>query len=335
MKLQALYSIFVVPSSLMIETYDLSKNFNDFKAVDGVTLRVEPGQILALLGQNGAGKTTTVRMLTALLNPTRGWAQVNGYDVVKQAADVRASVGVLTEQHGLYVRMTGQEYLDFFGEVYRLEPAARNARGKYLLEYFGLSEASRKRVGEYSKGMRQKLALARALMHEPPVLLLDEPTSAMDPESARLVRDEIARLKSAQRTIVICTHNLAEAESLADIIAIIYRGRILLSGTLDELKQQILGPVEYEAQLSRPWRVDGLSLPGGVTLSEDNGSKLRFRVERPQETNPLLLRRLAEIQAPVVTLQEVPRSLEQVYLKVMADAQSPFEVLPVAAVATH
>jgi ABC-2 type transport system ATP-binding protein len=315
----------------MIETNDLSKHFDDFKAVDGVTLTVKPGQILALLGQNGAGKTTTVRMLTALLNPTRGSARVNGYDVVMQAAEVRASVGVLTEQHGLYVRMTGQEYLDFFGEVYRLTPAARAARKKYLLDYFGLSDVAGKRVGEYSKGMRQKLALARALMHEPPVLLLDEPTSAMDPESSRLVRDEIARLKSSQRTIVICTHNLAEAEALADIIAIIYRGKILLSGTMDELKKQILGPVEYEAKLSHPWQTDELVLPEGVILSENNGSRLRFRVERPDETNPQLLRNLADVQAPVVTLQEVPRSLEQVYLKAMEDVQAPLDIHPVAA----
>jgi len=309
----------------MIETSDLSKHFDDFVAVDGVTLKVEPGQILALLGQNGAGKTTTVRMLTALLNPTRGTARVNGYDVVQQASNVRASVGVLTEQHGLYVRMTAQEYLDFFGEVYGLDAATRGRRKKYLLEYFGLAEAANKRVGEYSKGMRQKLALARALMHEPPVLLLDEPTSAMDPESARLVRDEIARLKSSQRTIVICTHNLAEAEALADEIAIIYRGRVLRNGTLAELKQQVLGPVEYEAKLSRPWSGDGLKLPEGVTFSEFDRSRLRFRVERPEDSNPLLLRQLADVQAPVMTLQEVPHSLEQVYLKVMADVQAPLD----------
>lgn len=309
----------------MIETHDLSKHFNNFKAVDGVTLTVKPGQILALLGQNGAGKTTTVRMLTALLNPTRGTAVVNGYDIVKQGADVRASVGVLTEQHGIYARMTGHEYLDFFGEVYQLDPPARKARSQYLLEYFGLSEAAYQRTGEYSKGMRQKLALARALMHEPPVLLLDEPTSAMDPESARLVRDEIGRLKSSQRTIVICTHNLAEAEMLADIIAIIYRGRVLLSGTLDELKEKILGPVEYEARLARPWKPDSVALPEGVELSEYNDGRLRFRVRRPQETNSLLLEQLLKVQAPLVTLQEVPRSLEQVYLKVMEDVQAPVE----------
>jgi ABC-2 type transport system ATP-binding protein len=190
-----------------------------------------------------------------------------------------------------------------------------------LLEYFGLAEVANKRIGEYSKGMRQKLALARSLMHEPPVLLLDEPTSAMDPESARLVRDEIARLKSSQRTIVICTHNLAEAEALADEIAIIYRGNILLNGTMDELKQQVLGPVEYEVNLSQPWRFDNLELPKGVALSENSGSRLKFRVERPDESNPLLLRQLSNAHAPVVTLQEVPRSLEQVYLKVMTDAQ--------------
>ncbi|MFZ5821892.1 MAG: ABC transporter ATP-binding protein [Chloroflexota bacterium] len=305
----------------MIETYELTKHFDGFQAVDGVSLSVRPGQILALLGQNGAGKTTTVRMLTALLNPTRGWARVNDFDVVKQAAQVRASVGVLTEQHGLYPRMSGEEYLDFFGEIYRLAPAARAERSRYLLEYFGLSEAAKKRVGEYSKGMKQKLALARALIHEPPVLLLDEPTSAMDPESARLVRDEIANLRSSQRTIIICTHNLAEAEALADIIAVIYRGRILLSGTLEMLKEQILGPVEYEAQLSQSWQPDGLQLPEGVVMSGYNGSRLRFRVMRPQETNPLLLRQLSASQAPVVTLQEVPRTLEQVYLKVMAEAQ--------------
>ncbi len=292
----------------MIEIHDLSKQFNDFWAVDGVTLSVKPGQILALLGQNGAGKTTTVRMLNSLLVPTRGWARVAGYDVVKHGAEVRASVGVLTEQHGLYMRMTGDEYLEFFGQVYRLDATMRKSRRDYLLDYFGLANASSHRIGEYSKGMRQKLALARALMHEPPVLLLDEPTSAMDPESARLVRDEIARLKSSQRTIVICTHNLYEAEALADMIAIIYKGRILMIGTLDELKQKVLGVAEYEARLSSDWNGDGLSLPSGVTLMERNASSLRFRVERPLEANLRLMRELMSMHAPLMAFQEVPRS---------------------------
>ena len=305
----------------MIETSDLSKQFNDFWAVDGVTLSVQPGQILALLGQNGAGKTTTVRMLNSLLVPTRGWARVAGYDVVKHGAQVRASVGVLTEQHGLYMRMTGDEYLEFFGQVYRLDPGMRKSRRDYLLDYFGLANASSRRIGEYSKGMRQKLALARALMHEPPVLLLDEPTSAMDPESARLVRDEIARLKSSQRTIVICTHNLYEAETLADMIAIIYKGRILMMGTLDELKQKVLGMAEYEARFSSEWHGNGLVLPSGVALIERNTSALRFRVERPLEANPILMHELMSKHVPLMAFQEVPRSLEQVYLKVMSEVQ--------------
>ena len=306
----------------MIETSDLSKQFNnDFWAVDGVTLSVQPGQILALLGQNGAGKTTTVRMLTSLLTPTRGWARVAGYDVTKDPQEVRSNVGVLTEQHGLYMRMTGEEYLDFFGKVYALDPQTRKARSQYLLDYFGLAEAARRRSGEYSKGMKQKLALARALMHDPSVLLLDEPTSAMDPESARLVRDEIARLRSSQRTIVICTHNLAEAEALADSIAIIYRGKILLNGTLDELKRRVLGPVEYEAKFAREFDAGELELPQGVRLAARDGTSLRFEVEAPQLANPTLVHALTARNAPLVSFQEVPRKLEQVYLKTMADAQ--------------
>lgn len=305
----------------MIETHDLSKQFHDFMAVDGVNLSVEPGQILALLGQNGAGKTTTVRMLTALLQPSRGWARVAGYDVVKNGYDVRASVGVLTEQHGLYMRMTAVEYLDFFGQVYSLSPSARKTRSETLLEYFGLTEAAKHRVGEYSKGMRQKLALARAMMHDPGVLLLDEPTSAMDPESARLVRDEIARLKSSKRTIVICSHNLNEVEALADKIAIIYRGRILIQGTLDELARKVLGAPEYKILFSEACDVNELKLPQGVELLEKTATSLKVRVEAPQEANPQILKELSVKSIPVMAFQEQMRTLEQVYLQVMADAK--------------
>ena len=305
----------------MIETHDLSKQFHDFLAVDGVNLSVQAGQILALLGQNGAGKTTTVRMLTALLNPTRGWARVAGYDVVKNGHDVRASVGVLTEQHGLYMRMTAIEYLDFFGQVYSLSPSTRKSRSDHLLQYFGLTEAAHRRIGEYSKGMRQKLALARAMMHDPGVLLLDEPTSAMDPESARLVRDEIARLKSSKRTIVICSHNLTEVEMLADQIAIIYRGRILLQGTLEELKLKVLGPPEYEIKFTDVWDSSSLELPKDVEMLSRTATSLKVRVERPQESNPQILKVLSARSASVMAFQEEPRTLEQVYLTVMAEAK--------------
>ena len=304
----------------MIQTENLSKYFNDFVAVDNVQLDVEAGQILALLGQNGAGKTTTIRMLTGLLRPTKGWARVNGYDVVKDATQVRASVGVLTEQHGLYLRMTAVEYLDFFGKVYQLDANTRKKRSDHLLEYFGLAEAANRRVGEYSKGMKQKLALARTLIHQPPVLLLDEPTSAMDPESARLVRDEIGNLRSSQRAIVICTHNLAEAEILADQIAIIYRGKIQIIGNLKDLKENVLGEVEYEAVFSSPYDFGNLKLPKGVEVVAKEAKRFRFRSENAEEINPLLIKEFSKENAPLLTLAEVPQTLEEVYLKVMSEA---------------
>ena len=184
----------------MIETQGLTKYFDDFRAVDTVTLKVEPGELLAMLGPNGAGKTTTVRMMTSILPPTAGWAKLAGYDVTKNPEMVRAHVGVLTEQHGLYERMKGLEYLDFFGQIYRIDKDTRQKRARQLMERFGLADALEKRMGEYSKGMKQKLALVRAMLHNPPVLLLDEPTSAMDPQSAKQVRDAIIELRGDERT---------------------------------------------------------------------------------------------------------------------------------------
>ena len=302
----------------MIQTEDLSKQFGEFWAVDGVSLNVYPGQVLALLGQNGAGKTTTVRMMTSVLTPTRGWARIAGFDVVQSPEKVRASVGVLTEQHGLYLRMTGLEYLDFFGRVYRLDATARQKRSRQWLEYFGLVEVARHPIGQYSKGMRQKLALARALIHEPPVLLLDEPTSAMDPESAQLVRNAIASLRTEQRAIIICTHNLVEAEMLANKIAIIYRGRIISCGTIEELKRNLLGPVEYEVRVRGEWPGETLNLPAGVTPLKAGEAGPRFRIEDPQASNPILLKELMKRGAQVVAMQELPRTLEQVYLAAMS-----------------
>ena len=302
----------------MILTSDLSKQFNSFWAVDGVNIQVDAGQVLALLGPNGAGKTTTVRMLTSVLRPTRGQASIAGYDVVRDHQKVRASVGVLTEQHGLYSRMPASDYLDFFGQIYGLDPSRRGKRTRDLLELFGLLQVSNQRIGEYSKGMRQKLALARAMLHDPPVLLLDEPTSAMDPESARLVRDSIHQLRSASRAIIICTHNLAEAEELADHIAIIRQGKIIASGHPTDLKRDLLGPSEYEVEFGMPLDGHPLFLPADAELIDRGLQSLRFRTDIPEGTNPLVLRYLLAQDLPVIKLQEVPRSLEQVYLTAMS-----------------
>ena len=302
--------------AMMIHAEDLTKQFDDFLAVDGVNLEVPSGQVLVLLGPNGAGKTTTVRMLTSILRPTRGTASVAGFDVVKDAHKVRAVVGVLTEQHGLYARMNGMEYLEFFGKLYGLDRPTCQKRSSMILEQFGLQEAGKKRLGQYSKGMRQKLSLARALLHEPPVLLLDEPTSAMDPESSRMVRDAISGLRSKDRTIVLCTHNLAEAEELADQVAIIRGGRILMSGMLEDLKREVLGPTQYEAVLANhlnSWL--GTDLPLGVMLTGRNENTLRFQVQSPDEDNPRLLRYLLDQKLEVKSFNEIPHSLEAAYLQ--------------------
>jgi ABC-2 type transport system ATP-binding protein len=305
----------------MIFAEDLTKHFDDFIAVDGINLDVKAGQVLVLLGPNGAGKTTTVRMLTSILRPSRGHASVAGFDVVKQADQVRASVGVLTEHHGLYNRMNAIEYLAFFGDLYGLDRKTAHSRIEELLVQFGLDDARKKRLSEYSKGMRQKLALVRALMHDPPVLLLDEPTSAMDPESARVVRDVIRALKSNARTIILCTHNLVEAEELADKIAIIRHGQIIFSNTPRDLKKQLLGPNEYEAHLANSLNGWIPVLPDGTELIDKSERSLRFRVREPELTNPLLLRQMIESHLEVVSFQEIERSLEDAYLQAVSQGE--------------
>jgi len=223
----------------MIETISLSKQFNGYKAVDRVNLSIQQGELLALLGPNGAGKTTTVRMLSAILRPTHGTALINGYDVVNQAERVRRIVGMLTEQPGLYSRSSGLEYLTFFGRLYGMSDEHILRRGNELFERFAMPNTAQRRLGEFSKGMRQKVGIIRAMLHQPAVLLLDEPTSAMDPHSSKLVRDAIVELRDDKRAIIVCTHNLAEAELLADRIAIISQGKIIAEDTPVALKRKL------------------------------------------------------------------------------------------------
>jgi ABC-2 type transport system ATP-binding protein len=305
----------------MIEAQGLTKQFGDFAAVDGVDLTVHEGEVLSLLGPNGAGKTTTVRMLASILKPTGGWARVAGLDTVRDARQVRRVVGLLTEFPGLYLRMRGGDYLDFFGQLQGLAPAQRAERSERLLKRFELWEARDQRTGEYSKGMRQKLALVRAMLHDPRVLFLDEPTSAMDPHSARLVREAIADLRRDRHTIVLCTHNLNEAELLADRIAIIRRGRIVALGTPAELKERLLGDPVLELRLARS--LDGLlpQLQSLVHVQEHGENWLRYTTPEPETVNPRLVQRLTDMGAPIVTLSEVSRSLEEVYLRIVNESR--------------
>ena len=306
----------------MIEAKGLTKDFGDFRAVDTVTLDVSPGTVLALLGPNGAGKTTTVRMLTSILTPTAGTAIIAGYDVLIRPEKVRAHVGVLTEQHGLYERMRALEYLDFFGRVYRLPPGQGKRQALQLMERFGLSSALDKRLGEYSKGMKQKLALVRAMLHDPPVLLLDEPTSAMDPQSAKQVRDAILELRRDERTFLITTHNLTEAQLLSDRIAIIRHGRIIANGTFDELARTFVGEPVMELKVRD--QLNGLAsdISEMVEVIETGINWLRYKVADPYLINPRLLRHVTEIGADVVTLSPVNKTLEDIYLQVVKEDEA-------------
>jgi ABC-2 type transport system ATP-binding protein len=301
----------------MIEAVNLSKSFNEFIAVQNVTVSVAQGEVLAFLGPNGAGKTTTVRMLGSILKPTSGSATIAGYDTVKQAREVRQVIGLLTEFPGLYSRMTGIDYLTFFGELQGMPAEGIRHRSQELLQRFELWDARDQQVGTYSKGMKQKLTLVRAMLHDPLVLFLDEPTSAMDPHSAKLVRDAISNLRYGRRTIVLCTHNLAEAEQLADRIAIISQGRIIAQGTPVELKKRLLGDPVMEIRLAGPMNGLVKFLDEKVKVLTHGTDWVRYKVPNPAEFNPYLLNELAQRNTQVVTLSEVPRSLEEVYLRIV------------------
>ena len=299
----------------MIVTEKLTKYFNDFLAVDAVNLHVKTGEVLALLGPNGAGKTTTIRMLTTVLRPTTGTARVAGFDVLTNPAQVRSAVGVLTEDHGLYDRMHLVEYLDFFGQIYDMEENDRKTRIQHLLDKFDLLEAKGRQIGKFSKGMRQKLSLARSLLHSPPVLLLDEPTSAMDPASARLVRNAIKTLRSEDRAIIVCTHNLSEAEELADKIAIISQGKIIALGTSSDLKQQLLGPGEYRITFNENLEGKSIPMPDDLNVTGKGSDWIQYQTTSPRAANPLFLKILTKADIDVLKLEEIERSLESVYLQ--------------------
>lgn len=297
----------------MIETHELTKIFDDFTAVSQINLNVESGQILALLGPNGAGKTTTVRMLSSILRPSHGWAKIAGYDVATQPSEVRKMVGVLTEHHGLYGRMNAEEYLLFFGQLYGCSREHVMHQINPLLDQLGMDQYRKKRLGEYSKGMRQKLALIRALIHEPPVLLLDEPTSAMDPESAMIVRTAIKSLSNKERTIILCTHNLSEAEELCNQIAIIQEGKIILNKSMLEVTNSLVGSPIYIARFDAPIQEDLGELPEGVEIVNKVDGVIYFKVDKPMFHNPLLIRLLSE-KFNLLSFEEVPIKLEDAYL---------------------
>jgi ABC-2 type transport system ATP-binding protein len=309
----------------MIEANSLTRNFGAFTAVDSLSLQVPEGSIVALLGPNGAGKSTTVRMLAGLLAPSGGTAHVGGFDVATQAQAVRAHIGLVTDTPGLHDQMTPAAYLDFFGQLYGMPRAARQSRIDDLLTMFDLQDVSRNRMATFSRGMQQKVALARALLHEPGVLFLDEPTSGLDPMAARMVRDLVVGLKHASRSIVLCTHDLHEAERLADVIAIMRRGRIVASGTAEALRTAASQTTDVHVTLARPLP-EALAIVqsvDGVLDPRQQDNSLHYHAADPKLTNPSVIACLVSSGAQVVSVTTTPVTLEEVFRQAMNAEPAP------------
>lgn len=298
----------------MIHTEGLTRRFGDRLAVEALDLDVREGEILGLLGPNGAGKTTTVRMLACLLAPTSGRAWVAGSDIRQEAERIRGLVGILTEAPGFYKRLSVERNLRYFAELYGV-PSPQRAVQRYL-ERLGLADRRNDPVATLSKGLRQRLALARALVHEPKIVFLDEPTSGLDPESARGVRAFIGELAAERRTVVLCTHNLPEAEELCGRIAVL-RTRLIALDCPEALKQRMAGSrVTVELANPRPEFARDLGLPfvRGAALV---GSTLAVEVADPDRDVPALVRRLVELGAEIRAVGRDERSLEDVYLQLV------------------
>jgi len=300
----------------MIHTHGLSKRFGDRLAVDGLSLDVAAGEVFALLGPNGAGKTTTVRLLACLLAPTSGTAQVAGRDVAQDANGIRANVGLLTETPGLYERLSAWENLLLFARLYGVaDPAGQVTR---YLKLVDLWDRRGEPTGSFSKGMRQKVAIARSLLHEPEVVFLDEPTSGLDPAAAKAVRDFLVDLKSEGRTIFLTTHNLDEAERLADRIGVLDTHLVAMD-TPEALRRRLFGrhTLVRLADTAPAWADVARAVPGVRSASWRQDGVLAVEVTDPDQDNPALVSALVAAGARVREVTEDRARLEEVYLRLV------------------
>jgi ABC-2 type transport system ATP-binding protein len=250
---------FMAEQNSLIETSNLTKRYGDKLAVDAVSFQVRGGEIFGFLGPNGAGKTTTIKMIVGLLHPTAGSVKVGSYDVVRNPMQAKSCCGYVPDTPNLYAKLTGRELLHFVGDLYSLERDQTGRRSEELLNLFGLAEAAGDTTDSYSHGMRQKISLAAALVHDPKVLILDEPTVGLDPKSARLIKNILRQIADRGAAVMLSTHILEIAQNMCDRIGIIDRGRLIASGTMEELRK-----TQGESSLEDIF----LSLTGGVEYAE-------------------------------------------------------------------
>jgi ABC-2 type transport system ATP-binding protein len=313
----------------LIETENLTRKFGDLKAVDSLTLRVNEGEVFGFLGPNGAGKTTTVRMLCCLIPKTSGEARISDYDIGRDedALKIRKLIGLVPDTVGLYEDLSAYDNLDFYGKLYDCTEAQRKENIQRFLTMLGLWEKRDVMAGTFSKGMKQKLAIARALVHEPKLLFMDEPTANLDPESAKTVRDFILELKKEKRTIFLNTHNLDEAQRICDRIGILST-KLIATGTPQELERALSsgGGTRTTVVLLQEQATDAMlvglrQLPavGSVTAE---GNKLAIAMDDPEEQNATVIEAIVKAGGHIQSVTIVGASLEDVYLKLVREGES-------------
>jgi ABC-2 type transport system ATP-binding protein len=306
----------------LIETENLTKKFSDLTAVDGVTLRVEEGEVFGFLGPNGAGKTTTIRMLCCLISKTSGKARIADYEVGNDSDSlkIRKIIGLVPDNVGLYEDMTAYDNLDFYAKLYGRTEAQRRESIERFLKMLDLWEKKDAAAGTFSKGMKQKLAIARALIHDPEVLFLDEPTVNLDPESAKMVRDFLLELKKQKKTIFLNTHNLDEAQRICDRIGIL-NTKLMAVGTPEELERSVRGR-KTVIQLER---IDASILGALKKLSIGNmtsdSNRLTIDVANPEKENPAIVRAIVGAGGNVQSVNVLGSTLEDAYLKLVREQE--------------
>jgi len=302
----------------MIRTENLTKKFNTNLAVDNLDLEVAEGEVFGFLGPNGAGKTTTVRMLTSLIGPTSGSAVVNGFQIGKQDTEIRRSVGILTETPGMYDNLSAEFNLEIYAELYEVKDPKGQVE-KYL-RMLGLWDRRQDEAGTFSKGMKQKLAIARALLHEPRILFLDEPTAALDPEASHLVHDFISELRKEGRTIFLCTHNLDEADRLCDRVGV-FKTHLLVMDTPANLRSQLFGRrVVFHLATSNEMIAATIRTLPFVREAKIIENKLLVNLDDPEIHNPEIIRTLVGAGVDIQFVGELRHSLEDVYLELVKNA---------------
>ncbi|MGD8403622.1 MAG: ABC transporter ATP-binding protein [Anaerolineales bacterium] len=305
-------------SSPVIQITSLTRRFGEMNAVDQLTLEVQAGEIFGFLGHNGAGKTTTVRLLNGVLEPSSGGAQVLGLDPQVEGPALRAKTGVLTETPSLDERLTARDNLSIYADLYNVPQAEVSDRVSSLLSEFELADRADERVGGYSKGMKQRLALARALLHRPELLFLDEPTSSLDPVAARHVHslvEDLARREGC--TVFICTHNLVEAQRLCDRVAVMEYGRLVASGTPSDLTRQYVKRLDVDLEVD-PAQMDFAlqilkELPDLVVGAPQQGKDVLTLTISGREAIPELISVLVQKGLHIYRLAPQEADLEEVY----------------------